>query len=65
MQECSVLSDAILYPLQAQILTVITKVWPRANRAVVTNNKTMIIEVMVIERFLYTQFKRLGRLFKQ
>ena len=32
--------------------TLITEVWLRANRADVTNNLTMIIEVVVIERFL-------------
>ena len=41
------------------IFTVITKVWPRANRAVVTNNnstviiKVVIIEAVLIEGFLY------------
>ena len=40
------LSDTILYPLRAPIFTVITEVWPGANQAVVTNNSTMIIEVM-------------------
>ena len=30
------LADTILYSLGAPILTVITKVWPRANQAVVT-----------------------------
>ena len=29
------LADTILYSLQAQIFTVITEVWPHANRAVV------------------------------
>ena len=43
------LSDTILYPLQATIFTVITEVSPRANRAVVTNNLSMIIEVMLID----------------
>ena len=47
------LSDTILYPLRAPIFTVITEVWVRANRAVVTNNLTVIIEVELIECFLY------------
>ena len=46
------LSDTILYPLRVPIFTVITEVWPRANRAVVTNNLTMIIEVVLIKSFL-------------
>ena len=41
------------YPLWAPIFTVITKVWPYANRAVVTNNLTLIIEVVLIKGFLY------------
>ena len=41
------LSDTILYPLRAPIFTMITEVWPRANRAVVTNNLTVIIEVVL------------------
>ena len=41
------LSDKILYPLWAQIFTVITEVWPCANRAMVTNNLTVIIEVFL------------------
>ena len=53
MQECSVLSDTILYPLQAPIFTMTTEVWPHANRAVVTNNLIVIIEVMLIQDFLY------------
>ena len=48
------LSDTILYPLWAPIFTVITEVWPLANQAVVTNNSTVIIEVVLIEGFLYT-----------
>ena len=47
------LCDRILYPLQAPIFTVITKVWNRANRAIATNNLTVIIEVVLIEGFLY------------
>ena len=38
------------------IFTVITKVWPRANQAVVTNNSTMIIEVVLIEAMLIDGF---------
>ena len=34
----------------------ITKAWPRANRAMVTKNLTVIIEAMLIERFLYSIF---------
>ena len=37
----------------ALIFTVIMEVWPRANRAVVTNNSPVIIEVVLIEGFLY------------
>ena len=47
------LSDMILFLLRAPIFTVITEVWPRANWAMVTNNLTMIIEVVLIEGFLY------------
>ena len=39
-----------------QIFTMITEVWPRANRAIVTNNSTMIIEVMLIEALLIQRF---------
>ena len=53
MQECFfTLADTILYLLWATIFTVITEVWPHANRAMVTNNMTMIIEVMLIKCFL-------------
>ena len=45
--------------MQAPIFTIITEVWHRANRAVVTNNSTVIIEVMLIEGFL--QFEKLHR----
>ena len=46
------------------IFTVITEVWPRANRAVVTNNSSVIIEVLLIkavliEGFLYLIFIKL------
>ena len=46
------------FPLAGWIVTVIAKVWPRANWAVVTYNSTMIIEVVLInvvliEGFLY------------
>ena len=46
-----------------RIFTVITEVWPRANRAVVTNNSIVIIEVvlidvMLIEGFLYCITRR-------
>ena len=37
----------------APIFSVITKVWPRANRAVVTNNLIVIIKAVLIEGFLY------------
>ena len=47
------LADAILYPLRVPIFTLITEVWPCANRAMVTNNSTLIIEVLLIEGFLY------------
>ena len=52
------LSDTILYPLRAPIFILITEDWPRANRAMVTNNSTLIIgvvliEVVLIEGFLY------------
>ena len=47
MQECSVHSDMILYPLLSPIFTVITEVWPRANQAQVTNNSTVIIEAVL------------------
>ena len=43
------LADTILYPLSAPIFFVITKVWPCANRAMVTNNSTMLIKVMLIK----------------
>ena len=48
MQELSVFSDTILYRLWAPVFTVITEVWPSANRAVVTNNLTFKIEVFCI-----------------
>ena len=38
------------------IFTVITKVWPCANRAVVTNNLIVIIEVMLIKALLIEGF---------
>ena len=43
-------SDTILYRyrLWAPVFTVITEVWPSANRAVVTNNLTFIIGVFWI-----------------
>ena len=44
----------ILYPLRAPIFTGITNVWPRSNQAVVTNNSTVIIEVVLIGGFLYS-----------
>ena len=52
VQERYVLSVMMLYPLHAPIFTVIPEVGPRANRAVVTNNLTAIIEVMIIKGFL-------------
>ena len=53
------LSDMILCSLRASIFTVITEVYLRANRAVVTNNLTVIIEVvlikvMLLEGFMYS-----------
>ena len=50
------LSDTTLYPLQALIFTVITEVWPCANWAMVTNNLTVIIEVMLTEVVLIDSF---------
>ena len=54
------LSDMILYSLWAPIFFMITEGWPRANRAMVTNNLTLIIEVVLIdvvliEGFLYSK----------
>ena len=46
------LADTILYPLRAIIFTVMTEVWPRANRAIFTNNLTVIIEVVLIKAVL-------------
>ena len=45
-----------IFTLQAPIFTLITKVWPPANQAVVTNNLTVIIEVVLINVivFLYS-----------
>ena len=40
----------------APIFTLITEVCPRANRAVVTNNSAVIIEVMLIEAVLIDGF---------
>ena len=54
----STLSDTILYPLWAPIFTVITEVWPSANRAVVTNNSTVIIEVVLIKVMLRGPYRR-------
>ena len=51
------LSDTFLCPLRATIFTVINEVWPRANWAVVTNNLTVIIEVVLIKGFLYSYQK--------
>ena len=47
------LADMILYPFRAPIFTMITVVLPPANWAVVTNNLTMIIKVVLNEGFLY------------
>ena len=47
------LADTILCQSRVPIFTAITEVWPRANRALVTNNLTVIIEVVLIEGFLY------------
>ena len=52
MQERSV--HSLIRP---PIFTVITEVWPPANRAVVRNNLTVIIEVVLIEGFLYNNKK--------
>ena len=46
------LADTILCSLRAAIFTVITKVWPHANRTVVTNNLTVIMKAILIEVFL-------------
>ena len=35
------------------IFTLTTEVWSHANQAVVTNNLTVLIEVVLIEGFLY------------
>ena len=50
------LSGTILHPLQALIFTAITEVWPHANRALVTNNFTVIIEVLLIKVVLIEGF---------
>ena len=51
-----ILSDTILYQLRALIFTVITEVWPHANRAVVTINSTVITEVVQIKVVLIEGF---------
>ena len=51
------LSDTILYPLWAPIFTVRTEVWPCANQAVVTNNSTVIIEVVLIKVMLRGMYR--------
>ena len=38
-----------IFTLRVPIFIVITEVWPRANRAMVTNNLTVIIDVVLIE----------------
>ena len=48
------------FTLRAPNFTLITEVWPHANQAVVTNNLTVIIEVVLIdvvliEGYLYTK----------
>ena len=58
MHECSVHSDTILYPLWVPIFTVIIKAWHRANRAMVTNNSTVIIEVMLIKVMLILHMRQ-------
>ena len=50
------LSDLILYPLGSKLFTVISEVWSLANWAVVTNNLTMIVEVMLIDVILIEGF---------
>ena len=46
----------------AQIFTVITKVWPSANWAVVTNNLTVIIKAMLIEGLIYIRVPKVWSL---
>ena len=41
----------VLYTLWYEVHS---EIWPRANRAVVTNNSTMVIEIVLIEGFLYS-----------
>ena len=45
-----------IFNLQAPIFIMITEVWPHANQAMVTNNSTVIIEVVLIEGFLYITY---------
>ena len=40
-----IFTGVAIFTLQAPVYTVLTKVWPRANRAVVTNNWTVLTEV--------------------
>ena len=46
----------LLFPLQAPTFTMKSKVWPCANRAMVRKNLTMIIEVVIIEVMLIEGF---------
>ena len=58
--ECNKFLHAIIFftltDMIVPIFTVITEVWPRANRVVVTNNSTAIIEVMLIGAMLIDGF---------
>ena len=55
MQECSV-HYLIPIALKAPIFTVITEIWPCANQVMVTNNLTVIIEVVLIKVVLIEGF---------
>ena len=46
-----------LVDMITSIFTVITEVWPCANRAVVTNSSMVIIEVVLIEAVLFEGFR--------
>ena len=46
----------LLIPIASTNFTVITEVWPLADRAVVTNNSTVILEVVLIEAVLIEGF---------
>ena len=51
------LADTISYRLQSPIFTMITEVWPCANRDMVRNNLNMIIKVALIQVFLFINFR--------